>query len=92
MKSITMSDGLELEIDEGCMDDMELLDAIIDTDEGNPVAVSRLCTKMLGKEGKKILYDHLRENNGRVPVTKAIPAIMEIMQLLGKTENDAKNS
>lgn len=88
MKKITLDSGLKLEIDESFADDMELLDALIESDEGDALAVSRICTKVLGKDEKKKLYDSLREN-GRVPVTKVVPAIKEIFEKIGE---QAKNS
>ena len=56
MKKIVLDSGLNLEIDESFSDDMELLDALIESDEGDALAVSRICTKVLGKTEKKKLH------------------------------------
>lgn len=80
---ITLNSGLELEIDRNFTDDMELLDAMVEADEGNGVAISQICTKVLGDEAKKKLYESLREN-GRVKTTKVVPALIEIIEKVGE--------
>lgn len=83
MKEIKLASGLTLSIDEGIMDDMEILDALAELEEGNGAAISKLCIRLLGADEKKKLYDHLREN-GRVKVTSVTAAITEIFQKLGE--------
>ena len=61
--------GFSIELEESALDNMEVLDALSDLDEGNPLAMSRLVVKLLGKDGKKRLYDHLRTEDGRVPAS-----------------------
>lgn len=80
--------GFSIELAESAMDNMEVLDALSDLDEGNPLAMSRLVAKLLGKDGKKRLYDHLRTDDGRVPASAVESAIMELFQSI----NDGKNS
>lgn len=92
MKKILMDSGVEILVDEKVGDDIELLDEMIATDEGDPLALSRLCTKLLGKTEKKKLYDSLRTPEGRVPVTTVVPAIVEILTKMGRTEDEGKNS
>lgn len=92
MKKIVMESGLELLIDEKVADDIELLDDMVASDEGDAMAISRICTKLLGKAEKKKLYNSLRNEDGRVPVTDVVPAIVEVLTKLGKTEDDGKNS
>lgn len=88
MKTITMKSGLELEIRDNLMNDMELLDDLAELDEGNSYAVSRIVNRILGKNEKKKLYDDLRED-GVTPVNKVVEAMTEIFQLLG---DKGKNS
>ena len=45
--------GFSIELEESTLDNMEVLDALSDLDEGNPLAMSRLVVKLLGKDGKK---------------------------------------
>ena len=68
--------GFSIELEESTLDNMEVLDALSDLDEGNPLAMSRLVVKLLGKDGKKRLYDHLRTEDGRVPASAVESAIM----------------
>lgn len=80
--------GFSIELEESALDNMEVLDALSDLDEGNPLAMSRLVVKLLGKDGKKRLYDHLRTEDDRVPASAVESAIMELFQSI----NDGKNS
>ena len=80
--------GFSIELEESTLDNMEVLDALSDLDEGNPLAMSRLVVKLLGKDGKKRLYDHLRTEDDRVPASAVESAIMELFQSI----NDGKNS
>ena len=81
------STGFEFSIDEKVLDDMELVDAIAET-ETNPTAISTVLTLLLGKR-KKELYDHLRTEDGRVPVSSISEAVTEIFNAGGK---ETKNS
>ena len=93
MKTIELKDGFTVQVDEAVADDAELLDSMVEADEGNPIAVSKLCTKLLAPPEKKKLYNHLRdEATKRVPVGKVVLAVVEIIQGLGRTEEDGKNS
>ena len=80
--------GFSIELEESTLDNMEVLDALSDLDEGNPLAMSRLVVKLLGKDGKQRLYNHLRTEDGRVPASAVESAIMELFQSI----NDGKNS
>ena len=83
-RKITLNSGLELDVDESAMNDMELLEALADLDDGNGYAIPRVCKLLLGEENKKKLYDSLRKGgNGRVPITSAVDALKEIMDKLG---------
>lgn len=82
------STGFEFEIDEMKLDDMEFLDALSEVDE-NPLKFSKIIKMMLGEEQRSRLYDHLRTEDGRVPVDAANAAIIEIMEY---SKDDTKNS
>lgn len=83
MVHITLDSGLELDIDRSFTDDMELLDDMVEADEGNGVAISKICSKILGEEAKKKLYESLRDEKRRVKTTSVVPALMEIIQKVG---------
>lgn len=89
MKKIKFDEGLELEIDEMVLDDMEMLDAIVETQDSNPLKISVVVRKLLGDKQRKRLYDYLREDNGRVPTTKVAEAVTKIFNALGE---EGKNS
>ena len=83
--------GFSIELEESSLDNMEVLDALSDLDEGNPLAMSRLVVKLLGKDGKKRLYDHLRTEDGRVPASAVESAIMELFQSINTGKNSASS-
>ena len=88
MKKGKLANGFEYEVDEMVLDDMELLDAVAEAQDENPLKISQVITMVLGKEQKRHLYDHIRNENGRVPTAAAIDAIMELFEALG---DDGKN-
>ena len=83
--------GFSIELEESTLDNMEVLDALSDLDEGNPLAMSRLVVKLLGKDGKKRLYDHLRTEDGRVPASAVERAIMALFQSINAGKNSASS-
>ena len=81
MKKMQTSTGFKFKVDEGVLDDMELLDAISEL-EDNPLKITRVVTLLLGEKQKKALYDHVRNDNGRVPAEALSKEIVEIFNLL----------
>lgn len=53
--------------------------------------MSRLTLRLLGKEGRKKLYDHLRTPDGRVPVAKVADALGELMNSFTAGKNSASS-
>lgn len=86
-KKIKLENGFECTINTDVLDDMEFVDLLADT-EDDPLKIGRVALMLLGKEQKKNLYDHLRTEDGRVPVTSMNDAIEQIFNALG---DDAKN-
>jgi len=87
MKKVRLDSGLNLSINDGAMDNMELLDDLVEVDEGNAFAISRIVRRVLDDENRKKLYDHLRVD-GVTPVSKVVEAMKEIFDKLGA---DGKN-
>ena len=79
MTKITLSDGFEVEVDEGFQDDMELLDDMVALQEGDATRIPAMIGRVLSADEKKRLYDHLRGENGRVPVAAFTVTFMEII-------------
>ena len=62
----------------------EIVDLFADVQEGNIIAVSKATTLLLGKEQKKLLYDHLRTEKGNVPAEAFAEELQDIFESLGK--------
>lgn len=73
--------GFEFEIEDGVLDNMELLDAIAELEE-NPLKLTKVVKLLLGEETKERLYDHVRNDKGRVPAEALSKEVAEIFKLL----------
>lgn len=82
------SSGFEFRLDEKVLDNMELVDALAEASNDSPIAVSKAVELLLGRELRKALYDHLRTEDGRVPVAAVSDSVAEIFQAFG---NKGKN-
>lgn len=82
MKGKTKS-GFEYEIPEENFD-MEFLDALAEVDE-KPQLLSKMIDMIFaGTDGKKRLYDHVRTENGKVPVNAISAEVSEIFANMPK--------
>lgn len=88
MRRGTTETGFEFEIDEEDWDDMEFIELMAEV-ETNALAYPKMVERMLGKEQKKRLYDHVRNEKGRVPIE---PLKKEIDDIFDSAGQDAKNS
>lgn len=82
MKDIRLASGLNIKVKDGVMDNMELLDDLVELDEGNGYAISRVLKRILEPEEKAKLYEHLRVD-GVTPITAVTAAMKEIFDKLG---------
>ena len=80
--------GFNFTVDTDALNDMEFIDALCETMDDNPIAFSKVCTRLLGSEQKKELYNHLRKE-GRVTVESVGDAIADIFGAIGE---EGKNS
>lgn len=81
--------GFEFEIDETTLDDMIFMEQLA-ASRNDALAFPAVLTMMFGEEQKKRLYEHLKDEHGRVPIAVTDEEISEIMQIAaGET---AKNS
>lgn len=78
--------GFEYHIEDTAPDNMELIDAIADSGD-DPTQISKIIKLLLGKEQRDKLYEHLRTEDGRVP----LEATMSEIQDMFNGENE-KNS
>lgn len=72
--------GFRFEVDESRIaNDMELLDLLVDSSDGNPLAAPRLLRRILPEETRRALYEYLRGEDGIVPADKVGEAMMDII-------------
>ena len=76
----TTTSGFSWSIEEDALDDMELLDALAEIDAGKLDAVSAACLHLLGKEQRARLYDHRRDERGRVRISDVSAELGEIIR------------
>lgn len=81
MKHVETASGFVIDIDETCLDDMELFDAIVDLQNGDATTIPLILRKILGT-GKAALYEHCRAEDGRVPTTVVTEEIKQIFEAL----------
>lgn len=83
MKKGKLSNGFEYAVDVAVLDDMELIDAMEQSQGDDPLKVSKVITMILGEEQKKAFYDSVRDENNRVPVEKTVELFTELIESLG---------
>lgn len=87
MELFRSATGFECEFNPENLDNIELLEAIAESDE-NPKASVRMVELMfLGTNGKKALYDFLRDEDGRVSTKAVAEVIAEIFEQFGTSPN-----
>lgn len=77
MKGKTKS-GFAYTLRDGFADDMELLELLVDIDDGNAAVLPKVLSRLLGDEQKRKLYDHCRTEDGRVPMTVVAEEVAQI--------------
>ena len=90
MKKGQLENKFKYEVDEKSIEDMEVVDCLADlqrnveeNDIPDVVAIQTLGDKILGREQKKALYDHIRGDDGRVDPETYIECLFEIINSLG---------
>lgn len=89
MKEGKTKSGFFYSVDDDVMDNMELVEALADATGDNPLAIAKVTEMIFGKEQKKRLYDHLRNEKGRVKVSSVMKIIEEVFGAFGQ---QGKNS
>lgn len=79
--------GFVFEIDEKRLDNMELLDAIAEMENDNIIALSNVSQLLLGKEQRKALYDHIRDEDGTVPSKSFSDELVNIFESVKEIKN-----
>ena len=78
MISGTTRSGFTFEVPEDIANDMELFECLVDMDSGDVKAVVPVVRRVLGAQ-KQALYNHLRNENGRVPIEAVAEEIIDII-------------
>lgn len=87
MISGVTKNGFKFEITDERTDNMELIDALADIDDGNPLAVSKVLTLLLGPEQKKKMYEFVRSEEGIVSAQAISEMLLEILSTKKETKN-----
>lgn len=77
--------GFAFQLDEGLVDDFELVELYAKVDK-NIVHVGELAEKLLGADQKKALMEHLRKD-GRVKTSDFLNALAEIEEAFPASKN-----
>ena len=86
MINITMGDGFRIHLEENVFDDFELVELYAKVAK-NPIWIGDLAEKLLGTEQKKVLIEHLRDENGKVHTTAVMNALKEIEEAIPAAKN-----
>lgn len=86
IKGVT-STGFSFEVDKDVLEDAEFLELFIAVQNGDGGSkVFELIRNVLGEEQKKKLFDHCRNDAGRVPLPALTDEVTDIFTELGKHE------
>lgn len=74
------SSGFKYKIADDALDDMELLDALAEMDEGSSTSYRYAIKALLGEDQRKALYEHVRDKKtGRVSAKAVFRAFAEVL-------------
>lgn len=82
IKGIT-STGFKYEITKDALNNYELIEELTEL-ESNPLLLTSVVRKIFGKEQTNNLKDHVRKDNGTVPVEKMEAEVIEIIKSSGE--------
>lgn len=85
IQQVKTSSGFQCEIDTEVLDDMEILELLLESEEHpehSLIYFNKIAKKMMGEETKNRLYDHLRDESGRVKASKFAKEFNEIFKEL----------
>ena len=81
--------GFEFDVDPDAIRDMEFIELAAQVEE-NGLLLPKMIERVIGKEQKQALYDHVRNSDGRVLIDKVNDEIKEIFDSLN-TNSETKN-
>lgn len=83
----TTKSGFKFEIPRNIANDYEFVELLTELDD-NPLTLTKVVNRVLGKEQANKLKDHIRTDKGLVPTDLMMQEITEIFE----TEEEVKNS
>ena len=86
MKQGTTKTGFDYTLSEFIGNDYEIIELLSEL-EDNPLGLTKLVVKILGKEQANKLKNHVRDENGTVPTDKMTQEIVDIFQGSDETKN-----
>lgn len=87
IEGVTKS-GFWFKLDDEVVDDYDILEDLCEIDRGNGAKIPGILERILGKEQKEALKNHVRTETGRVPTSKMMEEMMEILT----SNQNGKNS
>lgn len=84
------STGFEFSVKKAAFEDVEFLDELeeaMDPQSEVMHSYGKLCTRLLGTDQKKELYDFFRDKEGRVPMQSINDAFVEILDSYDEGKN-----
>lgn len=82
IKEITTKSGFKISMNPDVTDNMELVDALAQANDDG-ISIVKVANMLLGEDDKRRLYDHLRADDGRVPMEPFMAEIEEILNSIG---------
>lgn len=86
-ETVLLSDGFAVTVDADALDDAELFETLVSIDKGQSVDIPAVLRALLGDDGKKALYEHLRGENGRVKISRVAEVLAEIFEGIKSKKN-----
>ena len=81
---VTTKTGFECEINPDVMDDMEVLDLVVRIEKADVLAYPPFLDKIFERDTKTRLYDHIRTEDGRVPISAIGQEVSDILECMGE--------
>lgn len=79
--------GFEFRFNKNVLNNMELIEELAAVDQGDIAALPRVLATLLGAEKKKELYEHMRTEDGRVPIDLLVEEVKQIFEVSKELKN-----
>jgi len=85
----TTESGFNFELDETRVNDMRVIDAMVEAEEGNLGGVSKLISLLFDKQQKTDLYAFCADEKGQVSIDRCMKVVFEVLRFDGETKNSS---